>query len=307
MSREQKRQPLLSPVTNAMLAGAAAGLAVDVVLFPLDTLKTRLQAPEGFFASGGFRGVYRGLLATASVSAPNAALFFMTYETMKREGRERLGLGVASEGEGGHRSPELELVGLHMAASAVGESAACLLRVPAENVKQRLQAGRFARTRDAVRGILAASGPRGFLGGYLSTLCREIPFVLIQFPLYEQMKRRWAARQGVPHISPVEASVCGGVSGAAAAFLTTPFDVVKTRIMLGADLQGVPYTTVRDTMRRVYKEGGLPKLWSGAVPRVLWLTFGGIVFLGSYEAARDLFGQFTTTAAVTVKDGESDL
>ena len=45
----------------ALLAGGLAGTTVDLSLFPLDTLKTRLQAREGFFASGGFRGIYRGV------------------------------------------------------------------------------------------------------------------------------------------------------------------------------------------------------------------------------------------------------
>ena len=51
-------------------AGAAAGLIVDVALFPLDTLKTRLQSQYGFWKSGGFKGVYKGIGPTAVGSAP---------------------------------------------------------------------------------------------------------------------------------------------------------------------------------------------------------------------------------------------
>jgi hypothetical protein len=43
---------------------------VDVVLYPLDTVKTRLQSEVGFWQSGGFKGVYRGLSSAAAGSAP---------------------------------------------------------------------------------------------------------------------------------------------------------------------------------------------------------------------------------------------
>ena len=71
-------------VMTALLAGGLAGTSVDVALFPIDTLKTRLQSPQGFVAAGGFRGIYNGLGAAAIGSAPGAALFFSTYEVGSR-------------------------------------------------------------------------------------------------------------------------------------------------------------------------------------------------------------------------------
>ena len=56
-------------------AGGVAGTTVDVVLFPLDTLKTRLQSKEGFRRSGGFRGIYSGILPAAAGSAPSGEVF----------------------------------------------------------------------------------------------------------------------------------------------------------------------------------------------------------------------------------------
>ncbi|RHY81261.1 hypothetical protein DYB26_008901 [Aphanomyces astaci] len=60
-----------------------AGTGVDVALYPLDTIKTRLQSSQGFLKAGGFKGVYKGLSAAAAGSAPGAALFFSSYETTK--------------------------------------------------------------------------------------------------------------------------------------------------------------------------------------------------------------------------------
>jgi Mitochondrial carrier protein len=56
--------------TTALIAGGFAGMSVDVVLFPIDTIKTRLQAPQGFWQVGGFRGMYNGIGAVVIGSAP---------------------------------------------------------------------------------------------------------------------------------------------------------------------------------------------------------------------------------------------
>ena len=47
-----------------------AGLMVDLSLFPIDTVKTRLQSEVGFYKAGGFRGIYAGLGSVAVGSAP---------------------------------------------------------------------------------------------------------------------------------------------------------------------------------------------------------------------------------------------
>ncbi|KAM9681362.1 mitochondrial S-adenosylmethionine carrier protein isoform 2-T2 [Dama dama] len=67
----------------SLVAGGIAGVSVDLILFPLDTIKTRLQSPQGFYKAGGFYGVYAGVPSTAIGSFPNAAAFFVTYEYVK--------------------------------------------------------------------------------------------------------------------------------------------------------------------------------------------------------------------------------
>jgi solute carrier family 25 S-adenosylmethionine transporter 26 len=58
-------------------------MGVDFVLFPLDTIKTRIQSKQGFWKSGAFRGIYNGLPSTLVGSAPTSALFFTVYDTSK--------------------------------------------------------------------------------------------------------------------------------------------------------------------------------------------------------------------------------
>lgn len=51
-------------------AGGLAGTAVDLLFFPIDTIKTRLQSAQGFARAGGFKGVYNGLGSVVVGSAP---------------------------------------------------------------------------------------------------------------------------------------------------------------------------------------------------------------------------------------------
>ncbi len=51
-------------------AGGVAGTAVDLLFFPIDTVKTRLQSAQGFIRAGGFRGVYNGIGSVVVGSAP---------------------------------------------------------------------------------------------------------------------------------------------------------------------------------------------------------------------------------------------
>merc|ERR1719491_152168 len=124
----------------------------------------------------------------------------------------------------------------------MGEAAACLVRVPTEVLKQNMQTTQSSFM-PTLRTILAqkCSNPivpslfGGLYRGYGITLMREVPFALIQFPLYERMKVEWSVYQNVVEVSPLQAAACGSFSGAIAGALTTPLDVVKTRLILGKD------------------------------------------------------------------------
>jgi len=259
-------------VLSFLGGGAVAGLVVDLTLYPVDTVKTRMQAPGGFSAARGFRGIYRGISSVIVGSAPGAATFFTVYETAKYQ----LEPYVQSE------------LQKYLLAASMGEAMACLVRVPMDNVKSKMQAGLYNTTRQTCAGIMARGGFRGHFVGYLPTLAREVPFSATQFTLYETMKNTWSRANGTADVSPREAAVIGAVSGGFSAVVTTPLDVVKTRLMLGADSHGVAYRGFRDATARIYAEGGMATLFSGVVPRTMLISLGGVFFFGSYEYMKDL-------------------
>ncbi|TFB02176.1 Putative mitochondrial carrier protein PET8 [Trichoderma ghanense] len=274
---------------SALLAGALAGTTVDLSLFPLDTLKTRLQSSAGFFPSGGFSGIYRGIGSALVGSAPGAAFFFCTYETTKSFLSSRL--RSHADGSAATDSWVPADILTHMLASSLGEVAACSVRVPTEVVKQRAQAGHHGgSSARALAHILGSSGGqgqrkslaavwRGLYRGWGITVFREVPFTVIQFPLWEAMKA-WGRRRrgGEGDVSAGESALYGSLAGGVAAAATTPLDVLKTRVMLSKER-----VSVADVFRRMAREEGVRPFFAGIAPRVTWISIGGAIFLGSYQ------------------------
>ncbi|XP_050169194.1 S-adenosylmethionine mitochondrial carrier protein isoform X1 [Myiozetetes cayanensis] len=257
----------------ALAAGGVAGVCVDLILFPLDTVKTRLQSPQGFRKAGGFRGIYAGVPSTAIGSFPNAAAFFITYENVK---------SLLPHGSSSYLSPAT-----HMVAASLGEVVACLIRVPSEVVKQRAQVSPSSSTLRILSHTLYHEGVQGLYRGYKSTVLREIPFSLVQFPLWESLKDLWSWKQG--HVvDSWQSAVCGAFAGGFAAVVTTPLDVAKTRIMLAKAGSRNASGNVLTALGGIWRTQGLSGLFAGVVPRMAAISLGGFIFLGTYEKTRQL-------------------
>jgi solute carrier family 25 S-adenosylmethionine transporter 26 len=308
-----------TPLT-AFQSGAIAGLTVDCSLYPLDTIKTRLQKARDHTAPQTrvslrqtFRGIYAGLPSVLFGSAPSAASFFIVYDGVKRSL-----LPPQSPGTKPTPQSRTHIIFTHSLASSLGEIAACAVRVPTEVIKQRAQAGLFGGSSLlALKDILslrhaapaspstssAPAAKRGYgqvlrelYRGAGITIAREIPFTVLQFTMWESMKEAYGKRylrSAETASSIVETQIpastsamFGSVAGAIAAGLTTPLDVIKTRVMLARRGDGGVEAPVRvkEIVRGIAREGP-GAFWRGITPRVTWIGIGGAVFLGSYQYA----------------------
>lgn len=172
-----------------------------------------------------------------------------------------------------------------------------------------------------------SAGPaRNVWTGYTALVARNLPFTSIHFPLFEFIRAQiWARRDpssagtrnanpqtdgssikrqtppstahengpkpgGVRHAAIETALVTGtsaALSGALAALITTPADVVKTQIMLSA---GEPEARGRTKgpgiAKEIIREKGIRGIFRGGILRALWAALGGGLYLGSYEAAK---------------------
>ncbi|XP_070789643.1 mitochondrial S-adenosylmethionine carrier protein isoform X2 [Pituophis catenifer annectens] len=240
----------------SLVAGGLAGVCVDLTLFPLDTVKTRLQSPQGFKKAGGFRGIYAGVPSAAIGSFPNAAAFFVTYEYMK---------AVLHTDASPYFAPVI-----HMMAASLGEVVACLIRVPAEVVKQRAQVSPSSSTLRILSQTIYEEGIPGLYRGYKSTVLRE---------------ELWSWKQG--HVvDSWQSAVCGAFAGGFAAAVTTPLDVAKTRIMLAKTGSRTASGNVLSALQGLWRTQGISGLFAGVVPRISSISLGGFIFLGMYDKIR---------------------
>lgn len=141
--------------------------------------------------------------------------------------------------------------------------AACSIRVPIEVIKQRSQANQKSSLFN-MRATYANDGLRGFYRGYTTTVLREIPFAFIQYPLWEFLKKKAATFRQIDRTNGEETAIayadsllCGAAAGAIAGFLTTPFDVAKTRIILAEKSDQVAKGNFLFVLRYVYSRNGL--------------------------------------------------
>ncbi|KAI6044857.1 mitochondrial carrier domain-containing protein [Pisolithus marmoratus] len=233
---------------QSLIAGGAAGTA----------------SAQGFVKAGGFAGIYKGVGSVVVGSAPGAAVFFSTYDFMKRT--------LPMQGQ---------LAPLnHMISASVGEGA-CLIRVPTEQTSS--YGSSVASSLAAAKLVLRNDGVKGFYRGFGITVIREIPFTSLQFPLYEYLKYRLSLALDSRPLHAAEAAVCGSIAGGVAAALTTPLDVLKTRVMLDMRDPSSRFPSLLTRARQIYVNEGVNALFAGVVPRTLWISAGGAVFLGVYE------------------------
>lgn len=259
-------------------AGATAGCAVELALYPIDTIKTRLQAMIGgggfkaLMQSGGGKGLYAGVWGNLAGVAPASAIFMAFYEPTKKAVQAEV-------------SEDQQYLG-PMIAGAVAGAASSLIRVPTEVIKQRLQTGEFKSAVTALRTILGREGLRGAYAGYGAFMLRDLPFDAIEFVAYEQAKRAYGKVVN-RELHPGETSLIGAFAGGFTGVITTPLDVLKTRLMT----QGASgrYKNLFDATVQIARTEGMGAFMSGWQPRLIWISLGGFVFFPVLEAAKKFY------------------
>ncbi|XP_060962094.1 S-adenosylmethionine carrier 1, chloroplastic/mitochondrial-like [Cannabis sativa] len=280
-AEEDKPFDFLRALYEGSIAGAAAGVIAEAVLYPIDTIKTRLELLVRvrfliliYLGGGGFSGAYA--VRVGVYEPPKQTLL-----TSLPEKFSALAHLVCF-----HKS--LDTICSMQTAGIIGGAASSLIRVPTKVVKQRMQTGQFASAPNAVRLIIAKEGFKGLYAGYGSFLLRDLPFDAIQFCMYEQLRIGYkiAARR---ELNDLETAMIGAFAGAITGAITTPLDVIKTRVMVQGSTK--QYKGICDCVGSIMREEGSHIFFKGTALRVLCIGIGGSIFFGVLERTKQLMAK----------------
>lgn len=287
-----------------LTAGTAACIA-DLVTFPLDTAKVRMQiAGEGqavlLSAEGsvlavrasqpgllqtigniiryeGARSLYGGLSAGLQRQMCFASIRLGLYDSVKS-----LYAGII---DGNNRSGSMN-IGVRVAAGITTGALAVLVAQPTDVVKIRLQAGnngrpsmRYSSTMQAYKDIARMEGARGLWRGTMPNVSRNAIVNVAEIVCYDIIKDLILAsgylRDGIPcHLTAATAA------GLCTTLAASPVDVVKTRYMNSAAGE---YKGAIDCAVKTFVQEGPSAFYKGFIPSFSRLVSWNIVLWVTYE------------------------
>lgn len=288
--------PIFDSIYNFTL-GSIAGCIGATVVYPIDLVKTRMQAQRNFsqyrnsidcfikiFSKEGVRGIYSGLGPQLIGVAPEKAIKLTVNDFLR---------SFFMDDRGDIKLPFEILSGATAGACQV------IFTNPLEIVKIRLQvrseyAGDLARSQVNAIGVVKSLGLSGLYRGITACLMRDVPFSAIYFPTYAHIKKDLfhydpKDKNKRSRLRTWELLTAGGLAGMPAAFLTTPFDVIKTRLQIDPRAGETKYNGILHAAKTILKEESYKSFFKGGGARVLRSSPQFGFTLAAYEIFQNLF------------------
>jgi hypothetical protein len=278
---------------TVVIASTLSGVTSRLILHPIDTIKARIQVQTNAVTSAtginsvyknsfdafrtilkfeGYRGLYKGLSVGIGFTGPANTLFLGGYDLFKKYFVQLSG-----------HSPDSFSV--QFLSGFAAESFSCLIWVPHDVLKERMQVQRSGTAREIVQAI-RVDGLRNLYKGYWITLGTFGPNSALYFLFYEQLKR---LRRDSNH-SFTTNLVNATCANAMASLLTNPLDVIKTRFQVQRRTQGgeETYKNFADGFRKIIKHEGIKGLWKGLLPRIAYSAPNAGIIMTLYELLKNM-------------------
>mmetsp|Transcript_7785 Transcript_7785/g.18392 ORF Transcript_7785/g.18392 Transcript_7785/m.18392 type:complete len:418 (+) Transcript_7785:74-1327(+) len=194
------RDPRCPSLQERLFAGAAAGFASCLAIYPMEVAKTRMAvAKQGQFDSiaacvratvkhEGPPALYKGLAASLVGIVPFSAVDLALYSTLKERCIRR---------RGGGELPVLSLLGCGATSSAVAQVAGMGGRSPRVRIEYGLAPAvrpEYTGLLDCLRQTVRGEGVRGLYAGLVPNMLKAVPAVAISYTVFETSKKELIGR-----------------------------------------------------------------------------------------------------------------
>eukprot|EP01006_Ploeotia_vitrea_P039219 TRINITY_DN66325_c6_g2_i2.p1 TRINITY_DN66325_c6_g2~~TRINITY_DN66325_c6_g2_i2.p1 ORF type:complete len:317 (-),score=136.88 TRINITY_DN66325_c6_g2_i2:67-1017(-) len=302
--------PKVLSLPKSLVFSGLSGAIATTCIYPIDLVKTKLQDQKTVGAARQFRGpldcamkiikadgplgLYRGWPPNVILVMPEKAMKLTLNDYFRArfanpDGTVPVWGQMAAGGLAGFfqvsATNPMELLKIQGATMAD--------KVASGKMKQSIGYGQLVRH----------LGVTGLYTGVVATWIRDVPFSVMYFSAYgmvrDEFLRRWPDHYGLT------AFAAGTVAGTIAAGLTTPFDVIKTRVHSNAQPARLAGSSslavvreffarerqlVRTNVAKLLEKEGAAALWKGVVPRASIISplFG--ITMVCYESFKQWFG-----------------
>ena len=304
--------------SSDVVASALSGILAVIPLHPFDTIKARSmscqvssftlsQMIHRLWQEEGLKGFYRGFGIAVCGSAPGVCLYLSTYEICRRTLLEYSHTDCNLQSSRFvYQIHYANAFAISLASGCFAEAISCVLWVPVDVLKERLQ----CQTRDTKYGYrgswnalctcIKAEGIVGLYRGYWSTLLCYAPTSALYFAFYETLQTLFTNDDACKSFASNMRSAL--VANALASGITCPLDVIKIRLQIQRthllDGRGqvvlshqfkFKYSGIFNALLSVMHEEGFKRLYRGWYARVLFSAPNAALTMSIFQKLRTTF------------------
>ncbi|MBA0583207.1 hypothetical protein Gorai_014076 [Gossypium raimondii] len=160
----------------------------------------------------------------------------------------------------------------------------------------------------ALSTVLRQEGPRALYKGWLPSVIGVIPYVGLNFAVYESLKDWLIKNKQFGFAEDSELSVttrlaCGAAAGTVGQTVAYPLDVIRRRMQMvgwkdaasvvtgdGRNKAPLEYTGMIDAFRKTVRHEGFGALYKGLVPNSVKVVPSIAIAFVTYEVVKDILG-----------------
>ncbi|KAL8263867.1 hypothetical protein R6Q59_021997 [Mikania micrantha] len=264
-----------------------------------------IQGLKYIWRTEGFKGMFKGNGTNCARIVPNSAVKFFSYEEASK------GILWLYRQQPGNEDAELTPL-LRLGAGACAGIIAMSATYPMDLVRGRItvqtdkSSTQYRGMAHALSTVLREEGPRALYKGWLPSVIGVIPYVGLNFAVYESLKDYLVKSRPFGLVEDKELNVitklaCGAVAGTIGQTVAYPLDVIRRRMQMvgwkhaasvvageGKSKSTLEYTGMIDAFRKTVRYEGVGALYKGLVPNSVKVVPSIAIAFVTYEVVKDV-------------------